>query len=133
MQITFDLTNPQHVAMLRQMLGSPVAAEPVAAEPVAAEPVDEPAPKRRGRPPKAKPATTEELVATVGPDVEPEASAPAPEPAAFTIDDVRAALQGFTARQGLPAGIGLLKQFGASRISELKAEDYAAFVKGCAA
>jgi hypothetical protein len=51
----------------------------------------------------------------------------------ITLDDVRAALQKFTSVSGIPAGIELLKKFGANRISELKAEDYAAFVEGCEA
>lgn len=52
--------------------------------------------------------------------------------AAATIDDVRAALQAYTAKHGVPAGIDLLKGFGAARISELKEADYAAFVEKCA-
>lgn len=49
----------------------------------------------------------------------------------YTIDDVRAALQAFTAKAGIDGGIQLLKNFGAQRISELKASDYAAFVGAC--
>ena len=59
------------------------------------------------------------------------ASAPV-ESTALTLDEVRPALQAFTAAKGMDAGIQLLKDFGAARISELKAEDFAAFVKKCA-
>lgn len=49
----------------------------------------------------------------------------------FTIDDVRSALQAFTTKAGIDGGIQLLKTFGAQRISELKADQYAAFIAGC--
>lgn len=48
-----------------------------------------------------------------------------------TLDDVRTALQAFTADKGVPAGIELLKEFGAARISELKSEHYGAFIGKC--
>ena len=61
-----------------------------------------------------------------------QSSAPAAESSTvLTLDDVRAALQGFTAANGVPAGIELLKEFGATRISELKAEQFAAFMGKC--
>lgn len=66
---------------------------------------------------------------------EPEVPAPVEQtqadPATFTIDEVRAALQQFTASKGVPAGIELLKKFGAGRISELAEGDYASFVAEC--
>lgn len=66
------------------------------------------------------------------PVVEPEQNSVEPEPAkAYTIDDVRAALQAFTAEHGMADGIALLKNFGAARVSELKVGDYAAFIAGC--
>jgi hypothetical protein len=40
-----------------------------------------------------------------------------------SIDDLRAALQGYTSAKGMPAGIELLKKFGCSRVSELAAKD----------
>lgn len=162
MQITFDLTNAQHRDYVSRILwaltppqwaasAAQAEARTEAARPAAQADVPvvsaelpeslraeaqavaaanaEPVKRGRGRPRKAP--THAELASTVGPDVEPEAE---PEPAKpLTVDDVRAALQGFTAAKGVPAGLALLKTFGASRISELKAEDYAAFVKGCAA
>lgn len=81
------------------------------------------------------------------PQAEPEPqSKPDPEPAPsiearskpeqlplieYTIDDVRGALQMYTAEKGVAAGIAVLKSFGAGRISELKAEDYPAFMREC--
>jgi hypothetical protein len=44
---------------------------------------------------------------------------------------VRAALQSYTVANGIEAGVGLLKQFGAARVSELAAGEYAAFIKAC--
>ena len=49
----------------------------------------------------------------------------------LTLDDVRAALQAFTATQGVPAGIALLKEYDAARISELKSEQYGDFIMAC--
>jgi hypothetical protein len=56
----------------------------------------------------------------------PNATAPA-----LTVDDVRAALQKFTGAKGMPAGIDMLKEFGAARISELKAERFGEFIAKC--
>lgn len=64
-------------------------------------------------------------VAEPAPAVAPAAPAP-------TLDQVRAALQQFTAEKGVPAGVELLKKFNAGRISELAEADYAAFVAECA-
>lgn len=88
--------------------------------------------------------TKAEMEADAAPAPAPEvAEAPKPEPVAApvetapsasaeaTLDDVRAALQAFTAAKGVPAGIELLKEFGAARISELKAENFAAFIGKC--
>lgn len=71
----------------------------------------------------------EEAAAAEEPDV--PVVQEAADPATFTIDEVRAALQQFTAAKGVPAGIELLKKFGAGRISELAEGDYASFVAEC--
>lgn len=120
---------------------NPVSEMPAPAAEADAGPVvvEEAPAKKRGRPRKE---------AAEGPAVDPrqqpidlDPPAPAaelmpletaPEPAGFTIDGVRVALQQFTAVKGVPAGVALLKEFGASRISELKAEQYDAFVAQCA-
>ena len=47
----------------------------------------------------------------------------------YTLDDVRSALQGFTATKSIEDAMALLREFGAARISELKEEDYAAFIE----
>lgn len=73
--------------------------------------------------------TISEEAATIEPDA---AEVPAAS-STLTLDDVRAALQKFTAAKGIPAGIELLGQFGAARVSEVKAEDFAAFVEKCGA
>lgn len=112
--------------------------------------------KRRGRPAKVKeevaePAAPQEIKIVrpePAPAPEPE---PAPEPVAvaepepefdfdqvdeqpeLTLDDVRVALQKFAEKHGLPDGKALLHSFKASRISELAATDYAAFIKACQA
>lgn len=54
-----------------------------------------------------------------------------PEDKTYTIDDVRAALQLYTGKHGMPKAIDLLKAYKAGRISEVKPEDYASFVKDC--
>lgn len=54
----------------------------------------------------------------------------------ITIDDLRDALQGFTAKNGIEAGKALLEKHGAGRISEMAEQPEAAkaaFIKGCQA
>lgn len=108
--------------------GSGVSGAGALGDPRADQPA--PAPEKKTRAKKSAPAV--------------EASAPEKptlsqsEPAetadkTYTLDEVRAALQQFTAKSGVPAGIDLLKTFNAGRISELDADDYAAFVERCAA
>lgn len=162
MQITFDLTNAEHLRVVQRIVGAlaapaaPLGLPVVTAElpesasaavavlatanakpdPVVIVAEDAPVKRGPGRPRKAKIAAPEgTLAAAVDSAREAEeVETPPAEPAKpLTVDDVRAALQGFTAAHGVPAGLALLKTFGASRISELKAEDYPAFVKGCAA
>lgn len=86
----------------------------------------------RGRPRKE---TAQESTA---PAVEEQApAAPAQEAAQpITIDDLRAALQVFTAKNGIEAGMPLLAKYNARRISEMAEqpeEDKAAFIKECQA
>lgn len=110
---------------------------------VDAAPVPEKA--KRGRKPKAEavePVAVEEPQGNVEAVVEETAApaaveetasgADAPEAKPLTLDEVRAALQTFTTANGIPAGIALLKEFNAGRISELDASNYAAFVARCA-
>lgn len=115
--------------------GGATLAEPAEREPPmtpAAPVADAP---RRGRPPKAVAASTP------APAPEPApAPAPAPEqtiddlfdsaepPPAYTIDDVKGALQKLSAAKGLNAAKGLLAQYGAARISEVKVDAWAKFI-----
>lgn len=96
---------------------------------------------KRGRKPKVdapepEPITSgdEWKVPETKPDPQRDANPqPEGEPVKqLTLDDVRGALQQFTAEKGVPAGVELLKKFNAGRISELAAADYAEFVKACA-
>jgi hypothetical protein len=59
-----------------------------------------------------------------------EQAAPAAEASdkSYTVDDVRKALQAYVGRTDFATGTALVKSFGASRITELKPEDYAAFI-----
>lgn len=84
----------------------------------------------RGRPRKE---TAQESTA---PAVEEQAPAePAKESAQpITIDDLRSALQVFTAKNGIEAGKALLEKHGAGRISEMAEQPEAAkaaFIKEC--
>lgn len=49
----------------------------------------------------------------------------------LTLDDVRAALQRYTEKTSMQHAIVLLKNYGASRISELNAEQYGLFITEC--
>jgi hypothetical protein len=81
-----------------------------AAQEVAAEPV--------GKPQQEE--TTSSSVSTT------DSSAPATT--SHTLDDIRAALKGYTTKHGMDAGIALLAKYGAQRVSEVPAEKYAEFV-----
>lgn len=54
-----------------------------------------------------------------------------PETKSYTMDDIRGALQLYTGKHGMPKAIELLKAYNAGRISEVKPDDYAEFVKDC--
>lgn len=67
---------------------------------------------------------------------EKEAAEPAPEPtgaATVSVDDARAALQELVTTKGMDVAFGVLKQYGAQRVSELQAADYAGFIDACKA
>ena len=99
------------------------------------------APKKKGRPKKADhlkvvetveetfdeslSAAAEETTATDTPVVPPEIR--------LSLDDVRARLQSFSRKNGVPASVELLKKFGASRISDLDVKHYGAFAQECEA
>lgn len=154
--LNFDTLNPADVKALNFILANLDGALKTQATPVAeAQPApapapaaEAPAPAKRGRKAKEEAAAQVEKPApdaggSLAPSV-PEAgsnaevsdavpTAKAASDKELSIDDVRAALQQFTVAHGVPKGIELLKEYGASRISELGAEHYAAFVEACAA
>jgi len=161
MQITFDTTNPSDLRLLERFLNTlesaPTQPEVVQNTGTAASAVSLPfgaegsgvsapavgqstpaAPeKKRGRPAKEKAeavvdepaveAASEPVVEVIAVDNVVENTTPA------TLDDVRAALQGFVGKNGMPAGLELLKEFECARISELSTDQYAAFMARCAA
>lgn len=81
-----------------------------------ASPAENTFPKKRGR----KPAET--------------AQAPTPKDGVkpLTLDDVRTALQAYASVHGVASSLELLSTFDAQRISELKEEEYADFIRRCA-
>lgn len=68
-------------------------------------------------------AVVEETTATDTPEAPPEIR--------LSLDDVRACLQSFSRKNGVPASVELLKKYGASRISDLDVKHYAAFRAEC--
>lgn len=119
----------------RDAVRSP-SAKPLGVVPV--EALDDPQPEKRkpGRKPK------QEVAAEPGGKPEYSTSAPttassetattsAPAAPSLSLDDIRAALQKYTQKHSIEAGIELLKKFGAQRVSELPAEKYAEFVGEC--
>jgi hypothetical protein len=116
------------------------ATAPVALNDIPVEVQEAAAPAKRTR--KSKNAEAEQAQAepaAVAPAqdamAEPEAAAEEDAPAAevvqdksYTVDDVRQALQAYVGRTDFGTGLALVKSFGASRITELKTEDYAAFI-----
>jgi hypothetical protein len=70
-------------------------------------------------------AVVEETTATDTPAAAPEIR--------LSLDDVRACLQSFSRKNGVPASVELLKKYGASRISDLDVKHYEAFRQECGA
>lgn len=97
--------------------------------------------KNNSTPPGAVPAPA--VAATVKAAATPKAPKPAaakaaPPPAAKAevetgpgVDDVRAALRAYQAIEGVDAAKALLVEFGASKVSEVKPEDFAGFIQRC--
>jgi hypothetical protein len=150
MQITFDTQNPKDLALLDIILslstgekvqptvthnggttatgltlspeGSGVSG--AVAEAAAPAPVKEKKAK--------KPVATAEEAPTSNTSVaDTAASVASSTDKPLSLDEVRAALQQFTASNGVPAGIELLKKYNAARISELGEEHYGAFIADC--
>lgn len=115
--------------------GSPETAQPHAGDPAGDKPEVEAAPASTSAAvTEEKPKRTRKPKEEAAPGKPEQASPTGGEP--ITIDDLRAALQRLTARDGVPAGIEVLKGFGCSRVSELaekSEEDKAAFVAKCPA
>lgn len=158
MQITFDTQNPQDLAILSKLMdmatGNEILVPTGKAQPEVANNTGStatglnPSPEGSGVDEgaalavapvteKKKTRAKKEAVAPVEKPSEETAGAPAKDTPTIdkplSLDEVRAALQTFTASHGVPAGIELLKEFNAGRISELDACLYSEFVERCAA
>lgn len=102
------------------------------APPPAAEKPKRGRPRREVAPPLPESAAPE-AEATATPEAEAEAPA---QQSTYTLDDARKALKDVQAKYGtadMEKPLALLSQFGAGRVSEVKAEDYAAFIAACEA
>lgn len=126
MQITFDPENSQDLALLDKLLPKGINSQlsldfgPVA-ESAVAELTPTPTPT----------ASKTKIKKSVPVDAPPQEDATTAEPASLTLDDVRAALTAFVVANGIPAGMALVKAFNGSRVSDLSADSYAAFVQAC--
>jgi hypothetical protein len=149
MQITFDTNNARDLAILEAFIstamnnvqptvtqnggttatGSTLSPEGSGVDESAAPAV---APVTEKKPRAKKPVATQEEAAPVEPTPSTSAPAQTADAKPLSLDEVRAALQQFTASKGVPAGIELLKKYNAGRISELAEENFAAFAAECA-
>lgn len=93
------------------------------------EPQAEVTAKRRGRPRKEQAASVESMSTSSVPSEESSTEQP------LSIDDVREALRGVQANGigDVPKQLALLQKYGAQRVTELKADNYAAFIADCKA
>lgn len=144
MQITFDTNNARDLAILEAFISTAMSAKPTVADnggttatgstlslegsgvDESAAPAVAPVTEKPKRVKKADVSKNEEKI-----DTTPEPVDIIDKP--LSLDEVRAALQQFTASKGVPAGIELLKKYNAGRISELAEENFAAFAAECAA
>lgn len=119
-QLTFNFDTEQGaVEFLTRKLPS---AEPE--QPGPSAPVEPAAAKKRGRPKRVAEAIPQ---APVSPGMDEALG----KTAVHSIEDVRAALARLNEAKGIATAKGVLAKFGAARISEVKAEDYSAFVADC--
>ena len=108
---------------------SPKAAAPVAGEAqqgtakVGAESVAV-APKLPDQPVKVVAAAPKPVAPVTG-------APPSPPPSAATLDNVRNALREVFNTKGAATATEILKKFGAARISDVKPEQYVAFIAAC--
>jgi len=157
MQITFDTSNPQDLALINKIIAFAhgVEAQPQVAQnsgttatgstlspegsgvdtgaAQAAAPVTEKKPRAKKSVAATATAGSEETQTSdpVAAQQESDVGASTSTKPA-SLDEVRAALQAFTAKSGVPAGIELLKKYNAARISELEEQHYGAFIADCA-
>lgn len=121
-----------------QQVTEQVAEANTTAEPIAREITsggDTGAVRRRGRAPKEKavPSGTSDTVEATE-VVQQPVDQPTEQP--LTIDHAREALKGVQAKYGsadMAKPLELLARFGANRVSEVKAENYADFIAACKA
>lgn len=93
----------------------------------------EPEAKKRGRPRRE---VAEQPAAPIAEDHDAKHVPEEPTQQAPTLDDARSALKGVQAKYGtddLAKPLEILGQFSAGRISEVKAEQYPAFIAACKA
>lgn len=101
------------------------------------DPAQTEAPKRRGRPPKVKPFVAEESIsitatAAVAPQTpEPAAAVEVAAVAVPTHEAVVAAQKALFDAKGAEACIQVLQRHGAARVSQVKPEQRAQFIKDC--
>lgn len=150
--LTFEFrTVDEAIVFLGQQTSATPAKVKTAGERTAAPaPAEAPVKRGRGRPPKnaapdaggptsaaaipasaAAPVAAPPTAAPVAPEpaASPAAGAAAvPEAAQPSQADAQAALEAVFEAKGLVVAQGLLKQFGASRLREVKPADYAAFI-----
>lgn len=102
------------------------------------------APKRRGRTPKEKPAASDEATNATNANAKPSGHCAAAtnatnadtEQQAPTLDTIRDALKAVQLKYGaddMAKPVAILQKFKAGRISEVKPEDYPAFIAACEA
>ena len=123
MEIKFDIRHAQDARSASKLL---LALADVLDGATQSEPLDVDALLAKG--------SEEASAAEPPPIAESQASAVEPKPTVAPaapekkLDDVKAALQALIAGSGMPVALELLKTFGASRVSDLKKEQYAGFI-----
>lgn len=90
----------------------------------AAPPVEQPAPKKRGPKPKAEQQPETTAQAPIGTVLPPESSTSEPE---LTRDDLRLLFEPVVKRGDGPKVKEALKKYGAEKLADLEAKDFASF------
>ena len=131
--MSLEIAIQENTAALRDLIkaisnGIPTTAQQVAAVVEEAAEVKAEAPAKTEKKAKAEKAKTPKVEQAATPEPKEEAAPAADDEPDATYQDAAAAITALSKTKGRDAAVALLKKFGASKLPEVKPEDFAAIV-----